>query len=429
MRDKGKTAIDKIREDKDVDRWFKDNARRRITTAEQYAWVLARFCDKQKLTPKDLIAMDSKERENLIADSIDNLISEGKANCTIANYLNPILSWLKWNRQELGRRIKLPNANEHPRADKVAIPSQDQLRTLLNVSDARERVAISLIAFSGVRPAVLGNYKGTDGLRFRDLPDVKIKDGSLEFEKIPAMVKISIQLSKNGRSYFTFLGGEGCDYLSALVQERKNQGENVTLDSPIITPRIHRINDFITTTNIGDIIRAPIRRAGLKIQPYTLRSYFASRAMLAESKGLTRDYRVFFMGHKGDIEHTYTMHKQQTQDTIEIMRKGYESALEYLETTRKDKKNDQIDTFITIMLKSRGYSDEDIQKMNLDGLTLEQKAELLKDTSKGSNGNGKTQKVVSSESLKTCLGEGWVYIGSLPSGEVVIETSQGQGKH
>ena len=46
--------------------------------------------------------------------------------------------------------------------------------------------------------------------------------------------------------------------------------------------------------------------------------------MLAESKGLVlRDYRQFWMGHKGDIENRYTTNKQKLPETvIEDMRAG-----------------------------------------------------------------------------------------------------------
>jgi len=57
---------------------------------------------------------------------------------------------------------------------------------------------------------------------------------------------------------------------------------------------------------------------------YVLRSYFDTQLMLAESKGLVlRDYRTFWMGHKGDIENRYTTNKQRLpEEVIEDMRGG-----------------------------------------------------------------------------------------------------------
>jgi len=58
--------------------------------------------------------------------------------------------------------------------------------------------------------------------------------------------------------------------------------------------------------------------------------------MLAESKGLVlRDYRQFWMGHKGDIENRYTTNKcRLPESVIEDMREAYRRSQEYLQTTR-----------------------------------------------------------------------------------------------
>jgi hypothetical protein len=70
-----------------------------------------------------------------------------------------------------------------------------------------------------------------------------------------------------------------------------------------------------------DTIRRPIRRAGFEWRPYILRRYFDTRLMIIEMDGvIIRDFRVFWMGHRGDIEHTYTLNKQLPKDVREKMR-------------------------------------------------------------------------------------------------------------
>ena len=87
------------------------------------------------------------------------------------------------------------------------------------------------------------------------------------------------------------------------------EGEKLHPDSPIITPKVPR-KPFIRTVNIGDATRGAIRKAGFSWRPYVLRAFFDTQMMLAESKGyVMRDYRQFWMGHKGDIEHRYTLNK------------------------------------------------------------------------------------------------------------------------
>jgi hypothetical protein len=74
-----------------------------------------------------------------------------------------------------------------------------------------------------------------------------------------------------------------------------------------------------------------------------LRSYFDTQLMLAESKGLMlRDYRQFWMWHKGDIENRYTTNKQRLpEDVIEDMREAYRKSQEYLQTTKGESTNEE----------------------------------------------------------------------------------------
>ncbi|MEM4405801.1 MAG: hypothetical protein QXT73_04630 [Candidatus Methanomethylicaceae archaeon] len=112
---------------------------------------------------------------------------------------------------------------------------------------------------------------------------------------------------------------------------------------PVVRPKGAR-KPFIRTTNIGDIIRAAMRKAGFPWRPYFLRSYFDTQLMLAESKGLIiRDYRQFFMGHKGDIENRYTTNKcRLPPDVVEDMRSSYARCLDYLETDRPRTDQDEL---------------------------------------------------------------------------------------
>jgi len=65
----------------------------------------------------------------------------------------------------------------------------------------------------------LGNYRGTDGLKVRDIPELEIYGSKVEFVRVPAMVIVRANLSKAGHQYFTFLG-EGCEYLEDYLNYR-----------------------------------------------------------------------------------------------------------------------------------------------------------------------------------------------------------------
>jgi hypothetical protein len=156
----------------------------------------------------------------------------------------------------------------------------------------------------------------------------------VEFLKVPAMVIVRRELSKAGHQYFTFLTEEACGYLKDYLDLRIRQNEALGPDSAVITPK-QRTKPFIRTSNIGDAIRNSVRKAGFLWRPYVLRSYFDTQLMLAESKGLVlRDYRQFWMGHKGDIESRYTTNKHRLPESvIEDMREAFRKSQEFLQTT------------------------------------------------------------------------------------------------
>ncbi len=146
--------------------------------------------------------------------------------------------------------------------------------------------------------------------------------------------------------------------------------EKLTADSPLITPsRFHKnlIGNHIRTMNISDLMRKPIRAAGFDWRPYVLRRYFDTRLMMAESDGLIiRDYRTFQMGHKGDIEHTYTANKGLTKDMVEKMREAYAKATDkYLVTAKREtpSQNSMVATFNKQFLTLPGHGEEEISKM------------------------------------------------------------------
>ncbi len=87
------------------------------------------------------------------------------------------------------------------------------------------------------------------------------------------------------------------------------------------------------TGNIRGDVKQAMEKAGYKARPYVLRRYFETQLFNASWKGLVpRDWITFWAGHKGDIEHVYTLHKGLPQGLIEDMRDAYRKADPYLST-------------------------------------------------------------------------------------------------
>jgi len=258
-------------EDVDVRRWYRNVARGSQVTADVYLRRLGAFCSHFGLTPKRLVSLDRDEIYNLLLDYVSDLEESGRAGSYIESALKAVKSWLAHNDLEVKRKIKIRGARDTPTLRDERTPTPEELRRIFLSGDKKARTACVLMAHSGLRPVTLGNYRGTDGLRVRDFPEMKIEEDTVEFERIPTMVVVRPELSKGGHQYFTFLSEEGCEYLKDYLEERMRKGEKLTADSPIIRPKVAK-KPFIRSVNIGDMIREAIRRAGFGWRPYVLTS-------------------------------------------------------------------------------------------------------------------------------------------------------------
>ena len=191
---------------------------------------------RTKLTPKQMIEKhpDSKAAKNFILDLVAELKAEKKTPPNIRNHVKLLRSWFSHNGIEIAGRIKV-GKSKTVRVAKEVVPNQDELRRIMEAASLRAKVTISLMAFGGVRPQVLGNFLGDDGIRVGDFREMTIKDGKVGFKQTPTMFVIRETLSKAGHEYVSFLPPEGCRYLAEYLEQRIEQGEKLTPDSVLFT--------------------------------------------------------------------------------------------------------------------------------------------------------------------------------------------------
>jgi hypothetical protein len=417
-------------EDKDLERWYENCSRGSPITADINLRALGRFCKDYATTPQDLLRMKDRELHNFLLDAISDLQKKGYAGSYQQSILKAVKSWLNFNGKALTRKIKIKGTQETPTLEKERVPTQPELKKIFLAGNNQQRVACVLLAHSGLRIQVLGNYKGTDGIKLGDFPELKLEGERIKFEQIPAQVLVRHALSKAGHQYFTFLSHEGCNYLKDYLEERLRKGEELNPDSPILTPKTAK-KPFIRSLNVGDLIRKALRKAGFGWRPYVLRSYFDTQLMLAESKGYClRDYRTFWMGHKGDIEHTYTLNKGKLPPKIiEDMRQAYEKSQEFLQTETTTPKEKEIKIlFKKELLKTSGFTEKEADEFMAKNPSDEELKQAIKEKLFGKtfpNGNGKfRQKVVSLAELGKYLEEGWEFVTQLPENKVIIRFAE-----
>lgn len=422
-----------------IKRWYENLKARSEITSDNYLRNLGLWLEWLNLTPEELIkkaSLNYNELKNSISDHIRKMENEGKAGSYISTSIKPILSFLKFNNTPIKLQINIKNENRNLTTENERIPTKEELSTILRSANTRSRLAIALMAYSGLRPETIGTYKGDNGLKLSDIKNLKISNKSIEFEKIPTQITIRPELSKARHQYFTFLTSEGCTYMAEYLKERINSGEILNQESPLIMPdtqmsRKESENQFLETQLVSREIKKAILKAGFKWRPYVFRAYFATNLDIAESKGeISHPWRQFFMGHKGDIESTYSTKKKLSEDIIDQMRQSYKKCEKHFTTQSETAQEENITRKLrqytitmfeaTFNITLKADKKEELLMLSLENfqeelkrIANERKTEILN--------NGNKQKIISSEETEAYINQGWEYITTLPNGKVIIK--------
>jgi site-specific recombinase XerD len=400
-------------EDEQIRRWYDNLCRGSKVTADVYTRRLGSICTLRGTSPHELVARGRKDEEwlrNFLMDLVSELERQGKAGSYIVSNLKAVKSWLSHNGVEFRRKIKVRGADDTPTLRGKQTLAAGQLRSLFHNSPPHTRCACALIAQAGLRPEVLGNYDATDGLTVGDLLEMKIEGGRVSFLKIPTMITVRRELSKAGHQYFTFLAREGCEYLQEYLTLRIRSGEEIDPSSPLIAPE-RSSRHFLRTSLVGELVRKRLRECNIQARPYDLRHTFATQLMLAESQGLIlRDYRVFFMGHKGDIENRYTTNKHSLPEkVVEDMRASYSRSQRFLQSEGPFPESHSLrDETYKQMLVLAGFTEKEIAENKILELSDEQIALKAREKLFSSVfGDERGQKIVPLDRLEEYLTKGW----------------------
>lgn len=331
-----------------VKRWYDNTARSSMNTAETRLRKLGIFCESHNMTPMELVDLgikDIRTVSDLLQDHITQMEEQGRAPQYIKGMMTSIKAWLFHFDIEVKRKMKIANADSTPTLENERVPDGAEIAEILNRSDLRTGATISLIAKAGLRPEVLGNYDGTDGLTMKDLPDIMIMQGTARCLQTPVRIFVRKTLSKARHQYFTLLTSSGTKRLLAYLNDRLSRGEMLGADSPVIAPDYiyktyrgkNREKKFLPTQRILDKIRKTMRPRFLW-RPYVFRAFFDTQLLIAESRGkIAHDFRVFFMGHKGGIEGKYTTNKGILPEVlVNEMRDSFKRSEEFLDLELKE---------------------------------------------------------------------------------------------
>lgn len=342
-RQKNPTNKDRMLRNPEVRRWYDNLSRGSPLTAGMRLGALDTFCRAHEMTPMELADLgmkDLKTATNLLEDHVTMMEEKNHAPNYITVVVRAVKSWLEHFDIKINRRIKVKNDGHATTIQDERVPNSQEMMEIQSRATMRASVIISLMAKAGLRPEVIGNHDGTDGLRMRDLPDMVIQQGEAKCVRLPNQVVVRASLSKARHKYFTFLSSTGTHRLVVYLNDRLANGEPLHGDSPVVAPDyIHKTNrggnknkPFLLTHRISEDVRKTFRPR-FQWRPYVLRAFFDTELLVAESKGkMTHDFRVFFMGHKGSMEARYTTNKGILPEVlVREMRESFRRSEEYLD--------------------------------------------------------------------------------------------------
>jgi hypothetical protein len=157
-------------------------------------------------SPREILTTaSSKQFKDEFTDFVRSLEKEGRAGSYIIRFKKVLQSWLAYNDVDVKFNVNIAREYDSPTLANERVPSKEELDKILRMATPRARVSIALMAFSGLRPESLGNYTGSEGLRFGDLQEVEVNKGKVELSYSPLM-NVRKDLSKSRCQYFTSSG-------------------------------------------------------------------------------------------------------------------------------------------------------------------------------------------------------------------------------
>ncbi len=254
--------------DPDVRRWYDNMVRGSPLTAKGRLRKLGRFCEMHHTTPAGLAEMAAnnlRAATDMLQDHITMAESKDYSPGYIEEHVNSVKSWLGHFDIIVKRRTKISHSGFSPTLQNERVPERHEISEIYEKAGLRESVIISMMAKSGLRPGVMGNHDGTDGLQMRDLPDIMLSNGKVECMQTPNRIIVRRELSKAGHQYFTFSTNPATGLLLEYLNDRLAHGEVLNEHSPVIHPNDHdnkwrrSQKAFLPTQRISDKIRRVFR--------------------------------------------------------------------------------------------------------------------------------------------------------------------------
>jgi len=433
-----------------VKSWYDAQALRSRLSADAHVRKLGYLLEKLGIGPDEVVgvAHDDPDRlRDLLVRYAAAQKRAGRLDTYVLKSFSGLKSYLNHRRERFDDFPKLsPVRGISLRNERI--PRPEELGRVLERLTLRGRVICLLMAHSGLRPGAIGSYGGENGLRLRDLTELKI-GSSLGFKETPFVIRVPAELSKTRAEYVTFGTGQLATAILAYLDSRRERGDTLSATSPLIKAAESRGvaktsidsarfgRGFLTTKAVVEELRGALHStapADVTWRPYVLRSYCSTRLLLAEGQGrISRDLREAILGHDGGVASRYNVGKRWGEELLTEARREYANAAEFLETNAQTRMNVAAE-FRRTLLAVAGLNDEEaVQHMNdsndevlalLRNRLIEREAADPERANGNGNGHG-VQKPVSLAEAERLLSQGWTFVANFGDDRVLLQPPAG----
>ncbi|KXB01928.1 hypothetical protein AKJ45_00915 [candidate division MSBL1 archaeon SCGC-AAA261F19] len=337
------------------------------STRSSYLNALKKLCNWCGRNPHELIMDRDKEKDisdpnkrnrtkNLILDFRKHLENEGYAPSSI-NAMDGAIRGLYSS--ILGKEGMINVGNYEHRdvtLKKDLVPTLEELKKLLDVSDLSTKFSIIFLAQTGMRP--------------KDALDLKVGNiqRELDLDQSPLAVRF-LPKKDRGRGIgerITFLGADGVKILKQYLEWRKSKGEEITPDSPLFVSRSKKYDGQkakgLTKQMLNERIKEATKKAGIengdngkygRFRTYCLRKFFMTQLT---NHGMEDRIVDFLMCHKvSSVDLSYW---QRRVDQLREEYRKREKFLNPISGAPSKPSSDEIEVLVEDKLKELMQSEE-----------------------------------------------------------------------
>ena len=292
--------LDLITKMNPIEEFFSD--KKSPKTKKIYKEYITYFEKFTEIKLVELLDMEQADIQNIIIKYIVWMKKQGLSKSSQVGRVAPISTFVQSNDIILNvKKISKFYEEQENNTEEDKAYSTDDLKAMLNIAKPRTRVMVLIYSSTGIRKSALF--------------ELKLK----HIEKIEeyGLYKFTIYPYSKTQSYETFCTPECAKEIDSYLQYRKDAGENLTKESPLVRNDFSKFNEEsindvqqLRENNVNTVIRQLILKANIrnpngnrlerkdKQLAHAFRKFFNTKLVEANVNYL---YKEKFMGHKVSI--------------------------------------------------------------------------------------------------------------------------------